>query len=89
MGVSLGSYLYHTFNILTMTEIKFDSDAHQCKQEIQGDWVIFTCPLCPNYRRKMHRETGEIVNENTGKVEANHSGVYVSAIVQDFNSSQS
>jgi hypothetical protein len=72
-----------------MTEIKFKSDAHECTQQIQGDWVVFTCPLCPDYRRKMHRETGEFVDETTGIVEALHSGVYVSQFVQDFNSSQS
>jgi hypothetical protein len=89
VGVCVGSYLSNPFNFLEMTEIKFNSDAHECELEIKGNWIVFTCPLCPNYRRKMHMKTGEIVNENTGKVEANHSGVYISQLVQDFNSSQS
>ena len=33
---------------------------HECTAERDGDWVIFTCPHCDDYVRRMNFKTGEM-----------------------------
>jgi hypothetical protein len=47
-------------------------NAHRCTGEVNGDWVTFRCPLCPEYSRKINLLTGETVA--TGKNEFVHFG---------------
>jgi hypothetical protein len=34
---------------------------HTCKSHQEGDWIVFTCPQCEGYERR--------ININTGKME--------------------
>jgi hypothetical protein len=60
-------------------EIKFnhssDTEVHECESHRKGDWIIFRCPLCPDYERRMNWRTGEMnVKNNTADI--NHTGSY-------------
>jgi hypothetical protein len=47
-------------------EIKFnhssDAEVHECESHRKGDWIIFRCPLCPDYERRMNWRTGDHMN---------------------------
>ncbi len=36
-------------------------DEHQCIGHREGDWIIFTCPVCRNYQRNINFVTKEVV----------------------------
>ncbi|HFA48865.1 MAG TPA: hypothetical protein ENJ95_07600 [Bacteroidetes bacterium] len=50
---------------------------HKCYSEQEGDWVVFRCPLCPDYERRIHSKTGEMKTEGTVGNMHKHHGVYV------------
>ena len=62
---------------LQMMEINFnagtDPDAHQCESYREGDWIIFRCPQCEEYERRINWRTGEmsVANSESG---INHQG---------------
>lgn len=33
---------------------------HECESRREGDWLIFSCPHCPDYQRKYHLVSGEM-----------------------------
>lgn len=35
-------------------------DAHTCESRRDGAWVIFTCPHCEEFERRINFETGEL-----------------------------
>ena len=35
-------------------------DSHKCQTSLDGNWVVFTCPLCEDYERRVNRVTGEV-----------------------------
>ncbi len=48
-----------------MKVIKFDADlpdhvSHECDSFREGEWIIFHCPQCPMYERRINRRTGEM-----------------------------
>ncbi len=42
--------------------IKFDENElrHTCITSREGEWVIFKCPICKDYERRMNLRTGEM-----------------------------
>lgn len=48
------------------------ANSHRCIGEIVGDWIVFTCPLCAGYERRLHRVTNVMVTR--GQTEFNHYG---------------
>lgn len=66
-----------------MTKIEFSSseDTHVCEASVQDQWIVFTCPQCKDYRRKMHQETGEMVVENPGDPHILHQGMYINPLL--------
>lgn len=36
-----------------------NSEQHTCTGHREGDWIYFTCPLCP-YQRAINWKTGEM-----------------------------
>lgn len=60
-------------------EIKFnhssDAEVHECESYREGDWIIFRCPLCRDYERRMNWRTGEMKVENSTE-NITHSGQY-------------
>lgn len=59
-----------------------EKDAHICEVTHEDQWIIFTCPHCENYRRKMHLETGEMIVEKPGNPLIKHQGLYVNPILE-------
>jgi hypothetical protein len=42
----------------TLTITKPD---HDCTASTEGEWVVFRCPRCPEYERRIHIQTGDTV----------------------------
>lgn len=36
---------------------------HSCESRREGDWIIYTCPQCPDYERRHHLGKGEMIVE--------------------------
>lgn len=57
-------------------EIKFKGipdDTHICTSFVEGDWVVFRCPICQGYERRINLVTDEIRVIRNGST-ANHIG---------------
>lgn len=74
-----------------MLNIEFSAkeDAHNCEVSVEAPWIVFTCPQCQNYRRKMHQETGEMVVENPGDPQIKHQGMYINPLILEASHSLS
>lgn len=46
---------------------------HQCTTHRFGDWIIWRCPLCPTYERRLNAVTGEMKIKRGGS-DAQHTG---------------
>jgi len=33
-------------------------DHHECTSTRSGDWIVFRCPRCPDYERRLNWRTG-------------------------------
>lgn len=46
-----------------MIELNFELDStygyHECVSVSEGEWVIFRCPICKDYERRINMLTGE------------------------------
>lgn len=51
---------------------------HECESYSDGEWIIFRCPLCEDYERRVNPRTGENVVTNM-RAEIHHSGSHISA----------
>jgi len=62
-----------------MTIIEFNASEdgkHICESVKVGDWIIYTCPLCPDYERRYNPKTGEMKSKNLPNNYNLHSGSY-------------
>ncbi len=50
--------------------------AHECDSYRNGDWIIFRCPSCPDYERRINWRTGKIMVKNS-RPDVMHSGTHV------------
>lgn len=55
---------------------KPDSLHHKCDAFRNGDWIIFRCPICKDYERRLNWRTGEMRVRND-KPEVYHHGNYM------------
>jgi hypothetical protein len=55
---------------------KPDYDQHECESSKEGDWVIFRCPICKGYERRIHAVTGEMKVKHANST-ARHTGSYI------------
>ena len=37
-----------------------EEEKHKCTAERVGDWVIYRCPICPDYQRRVNLKTGKM-----------------------------
>lgn len=62
---------------LSMHTITFSTepgyDHHECDSVVEGEWVVFRCPICSNYERRINLLTGETKVKNLSSV-IRHSG---------------
>lgn len=71
-----------------MQNIDFDSfpshSSHQCDSYRQGDWIVFICPSCSDYERRINLRTGEIKVKNSSP-EIMHSGTHAPYGLDEIN----
>ncbi|RMH75836.1 MAG: hypothetical protein D6681_21995 [Calditrichaeota bacterium] len=62
-----------------MSKIEFPhargADFHECDAHREGDWIVFRCPQCPDYERRLNWRTGEMEVKNNPP-DINHTGSY-------------
>lgn len=49
---------------------------HKCTSDREGDWIVFRCPKCPDYERRLNWRTGEM-KVRAGKGNIQHTGFYL------------
>ena len=54
-----------------------DDDAHKCYGEQEGDWVVFRCPVCEDYERRINLKTGEMKSQYDKDNVTQHHGFYM------------
>jgi hypothetical protein len=49
-----------------MNSIQFGNsqNKHQCQSKQEGEWVVFRCPHCPDYERRIHSTTGKMTTKS-------------------------
>ncbi|MEL6845823.1 MAG: hypothetical protein AAFP02_21665, partial [Bacteroidota bacterium] len=62
--------------------IEFDSSAdpqftHRCQSKRQGDWLIFSCPKCPGFERRLNWKTGETKVTEGPDPQVRHRGSFI------------
>lgn len=50
-------------------------DTHKCNSRIEGDLIIFTCPLCKDFERTVNIVTGQMTFKGD-KVGISHEGAH-------------
>ncbi|GIV31498.1 MAG: hypothetical protein KatS3mg029_0849 [Saprospiraceae bacterium] len=63
-----------------------EENVHHCNADIEGDWIVFRCPHCREYERRIHMKTRQMLvsgNENNPYL---HTGTYSNRLlVQAMN----
>jgi len=54
-----------------------DDAVHQCNSKREGDWLIFTCPACPTYERRLNVQTQEMRIKEGKDPFLRHTGSFV------------
>ena len=55
-----------------------DFDGHYCVSKLDGDWIIWTCPICVGYERRLNWKTGDLVSNDIARNSIiKHSGKHV------------
>lgn len=60
-----------------MTPTPTPPTIHQCQSRQAGEWVEFTCPLCPAFRRRINYFTGAMEFTGEPDPEVRHEGQHV------------
>lgn len=56
---------------------KQTANKHKCEGKKSGDWIVFTCPHCPDFERKIHTKTGEMKTKSNPNNNYKHNGSYI------------
>ena len=56
----------------------FNGTNHECDAVMEGDWVVFRCPICKDYERRINTVTGETKVKNLSST-VSHSGRHLSS----------
>jgi hypothetical protein len=63
-----------------MMEVNFNagpgSDGHQCESYRDGDWIVFRCPICLEYERRINWRTGAMTVRSSDDA-VRHTGTHV------------
>jgi hypothetical protein len=61
-------------------EIKINvsgENRHQCETRMEGQWIVFTCPVCDDYERRIHSVTKETRVKRNPDNPYNHGGSFI------------
>lgn len=50
------------------------TENHSCESHLRGDWIIWTCPECEGYERRLNWRTGEM-KAKKAPTQAHHYGM--------------
>ena len=57
---------------------KHSKKDHQCTVNTEGNWLVFRCPICSDYERRIHTKTGEMKTKGgTQGSSIKHYGSYI------------
>jgi len=71
---------FHALHFNIMGEISFlnlPEETHHCTSHREGDWIVWRCPQCDRYERRLNARTGEMKTQRGGS-EARHTGMSTS-----------
>lgn len=54
--------------------INLPEETHHCTSYRDGDWIVWRCPHCERYERRLNWQTGEM-RVNRGNSNAQHTGM--------------
>jgi hypothetical protein len=49
---------------------------HSCQSKQDGDWIVFTCPICRDYERRLNFKTGQMKTRTGENPDALHIGTF-------------
>jgi hypothetical protein len=50
---------------------------HECESRLEGDWIVFTCELCPGHERRLNWRTGRMSTTGATPHGVTHSGLHL------------
>ena len=50
---------------------------HTCEGKREGDWIVFTCPHCPEYENRINFRTKERKGRPAADPDVLHNGTFV------------
>ena len=56
---------------------------HVCDANQEGDWIVFRCPLCKDYERRINWRTGEMEAKNQSAF-VSHSGKHCPSVFKEM-----
>ena len=59
---------------------------HICESRKEGEWVVFVCPHCPDFERRMHLKTGQMKTRPAADPYILHEGVFVPVGLENSHS---
>ncbi|MCB0533902.1 MAG: hypothetical protein H6574_06215 [Lewinellaceae bacterium] len=63
-----------------------ETPRHVCTSKRQGNWIIYSCPLCPGYERRMNLQTGVVSVREGEDPYILHEGSFVPAGLENTHS---
>jgi len=58
---------------------------HECVSVKSGDWVIFSCPQCPGYERRINLHTQEMRLQDPNQGKYTHVGRHSPRLLHSMN----
>lgn len=58
-------------------ELNQEGEVHTCESRREGDWIIFTCPNCPEYESRINFKTEERISQPIEDPFIFHEGSFV------------
>lgn len=52
-----------------------ETETHECVGFREGDWMIFKCPICHDYERRLNWKTGKMRTKSDPENPFQHSGI--------------
>lgn len=49
---------------------------HLCTAHREGEWIVYTCPHCPTYERRIHLPTGHMLVQGGSNPHIQHQGSF-------------
>ncbi|MBK6621531.1 MAG: hypothetical protein IPG32_11880 [Saprospirales bacterium] len=54
-----------------------DREMHKCESKREGDWIVFTCPICLEYESRLNFKTKERISRPVNDPSIFHNGTFV------------